>query len=692
MLKKITPLLLTLLLLASPLAAQIDRSEPPEAKPAQPLEFGDYKVKTLKNGLTLILVEDHKLPRMTAYLLVERKPIQEGDKKGYVNLAGQMLRQGTENIPKDSLDRTIDFLGADLSTSSNSVYVSGLSKYNERLIKILADVVLNPAFPQEEFDKLKKQALSGIESAKDNPDALSSRLFNHTLYGGDHPYGELETEQTLNNIKLEDCRKFYNTYWAPNKSYLAIIGDIKSGKTKRWVKKYFGDWPEKDVPEPQYADPELPGQAVVNIINRSSSTQTKLQLGNTIELTPGDSDILPLRLANQILGVGSMGRLFQNLREDKGYTYGAYSNYDADEVIGEFSAGASVRTAVTDSAVSQFLLEFDSLRSHPVSQEELESAKNFITGSFGRSLESPQTLASFALNIRRYNLPENYYETYLERLDKVSAEQVRAAAQQYIKPDSLIITAVGKGSVIGEKLKAFGPVHYFNFQGDTVEAPNLPVPEGLTASKVLQAYVAARGGQEKLDAVKDLTMNMKASIQGMPPNMKATSTIKRLRPNYYLSELEVTGMGVVNKQLYDGEKGVVSGMRGTQTLEGEKLESLKTSARFFLESQYEDLEYQVALTGAELVNGKKAYALKVTAPNGDTHTDYYAAESGLKIKDVSSQETPQGTVTTVRYYSDYRPVNGVLFPYEIKVTSPQEITLEVQDIKVNKGLSPDDFQ
>ncbi|MDR9373535.1 MAG: pitrilysin family protein [Schleiferiaceae bacterium] len=692
MLKRITNLLLIITMTCGALTAQIDRSQPPEAKPAKPLEFGKYKVKTLKNGLTLILVEDHKLPRTTAYMVVDRKPVQEGDKAGYVSLAGQMLRQGTQNLPKDSLDKTIDYLGADLSTSSSSAYVSGLSKYNERLIQLLADVALNPAFPKEEFDKLKKQSLSNIESARDNPDQLSARLFNHTLYGGNHPYGELETKETLENIELEDCRNYYQKYWAPNRTYLAIIGDIKKWKTKRWVKKYFGDWEEKEVPQPQYESPKVPSEPIVNIINRSSSSQTKLKLGNTIDLKPGEADVLPLRLANQILGVGSMGRLFQNLREDKGFTYGAYSSYDTDKLVGEFSAGADVRTEVTDSAVSEFLAEFDSLRTQPVSSKELQGAKNYIAGGFGRSLESPQTLARFALNIERYDLPENYYETYLERMDKVTAEGVREAAAQYIKPEKLTITAVGKGAVIGEKLEAFGTVHYFNFEGDTVEAPNLPVPEGLSAQEVIQSYVKALGGQEKLDAVTDLTMHMNASIQGLPPTMEATSTVKRKRPNYYLNQVEVSGMGTVNKQLYDGEKGVVSGMRGTKTLEGEELAELKNSARFFIETQYQDLNYKMELTGAEMVEDQKAYAVKITAPNGLSHTDYYAAESGLKVKEVSSQETPQGNVTSVTFYGDYQEVGGVMFPHEIKVTSPQKVTLDVKEIKVNESLSEEDFQ
>ncbi len=689
--KKIFLTLLAAVFAASSFA-QLDRSVRPEAAPAEPLDFGKYKVYELDNGITLVVVSNDKLPRVTFRMLVDVDPILEGEKAGYVSMAGSLLRQGTNNRTKDELDEEIDFMGASLFTGSSLVYASGLSKYSEKLMALMADVALNPSFPQEEFDKLMKQQKSGIESSKDDPDALSSRLFNATVYGQNHPYGELLTEETLDNITVDDCRNFYNTYWAPNRTYIAVVGDIKARKAKKLVKEYFGDWERKEVPTHKYPAPPQPTGKMVNVINRSNSSQTVLRLGNTIDLKPGDPDIVKLALANQILGGGSLGRLFQNIREDKGYTYGAYSSYDDDRLIGEFSANASVRNEVTDSAITEFLYEFNRLRDEPVSEEDLRAAKNYIAGSFGRSLESPQTLASFALNILRYNLPEDYYENYLNRMDALTAEEVQAAAQKYMKTDAMIITAVGKGSEIGDKLEAFGPVQYYNFQGEEVEAPSMPVPEGVTAQSVIADYIKAIGGEEKLAKVKDITMKMSAEIAGMPPSMEASATIMRKRPNLFFNELSLSGMGVLQKQVYNGKTGKVSSMQGEQTLEGEELEQLKAAGEFFVERKYEELGYTLELEGMEMLDGEKAYVLKVTSPGDDVSTQYYSAETGLKLREASTIETPQGEVTTAQVYSNYEEKEGVKFPMQMKVEGPQKLTMTVQEIKVNSGLKTSDFK
>lgn len=691
--KKLISLFSAVLIGASAFA-QLDRSVRPEPAPAAELEFGEYDLYELDNGLKVIVVENDKLPRITYSLIVDRMPIKEGDKAGYVGLAGELLRQGTTNRSKDQLDEEIDFIGANLSTSSSSIYVSGLSKYNEKLLELMADVALNPAFPEAEFEKLKKQSLSGIESAKDDPDALSARLFNATVYGTDHPYGELTTESTYENVSLEDCKNYYQNYWAPNKTYIAVVGDIKARKAKKLIKKYFGDWERKEVPEPSYEEPASPKGKVVNIINRSNSSQTVLRLGNTMQLKPGASDVVKLDLTDQILGGGSLGRLFQNIREDKGYTYGAYSSYDDDRLIGEFSASASVRTEVTDSAIDEFLYEFDRIRTEPVSDADIQAAKNYIAGSYGRSLESPQTMASFALNIQRYDLPEDYYENYLKRLEALTSADIMEAAKKYIKTDAMTITAVGKGSVIGEKLEKYGPVTYYNYKGEKVDPPSMPLPEGLTAEKVIEDYIEALGGSENLAKIDDITMQMSVSMSQLPPGMSMNATVKRKRPHYFLNVIEMTGQGTLQKMLFTGDEAFTSSMMGGDTAytEGSEFEAMKDQAQFFPEERFKELGYEMKLTGMEMVEGEKAYAVEVTNPAGETSTHYYSEESHLKIREVSTQETPQGEVSQQTDYMDYQDVEGVKFPYVMKQTAgPQKITLNVTELKVNSGLKESEF-
>jgi predicted Zn-dependent peptidase len=640
--------------------------------------------------LKIIVVKNDKLPRVSFSLVVDRDPFLEGDKAGFVSLAGSLMRNGTINRTKEQLDKEVDFIGATLFTGATNAYASGLSKYSEEIISLMADVALNPSFPQEEFDKLKKQSLTGIESAKDDPNSLSSRLSNSSLYSLDHPYGELETEASINNITIEDCKSFYNENWSPNQAYIVVVGDIKAKKAKKLIKKYFGEWASKEVSTREYEMPAKPSKSVVNIINRNSSVQTVIRLANTIDLQPGSEDIVAVQLMNQILGGGSMGRLFQNIREDKAYTYGAYSQYDSDELVGSFSANASVRNEVTDSSVVEFIKEFKRLQTEKVSEQELQDAKNNIIGSFGRNLERPQTIASFALNIARYNLPEDYYKTYLQRLGAVSADDIMAASKKYINSDALIITAVGKAADIASKLEQFGEVKYYDFNGLETGAPSFPVPAGVTAESVISGYINAIGGQDNLAKVKDISIMMSASISGMP--MEATAKTLKKRPNLFLTEMNVVGFGTVQKVYFDGKKGESSGMQGSAVLEGDELEEIKNQGAFFGEAEYLSKGYELNLVAINMVEGEEAYTLEVDK-NGEVQTEYYSVKTGLKLREESTTEGPQGEMTVSQDYSDYRAVEGVMLPFKINISQgAQKIEMITTEAKINSGLKKSDFK
>lgn len=688
--KKIFSIVLTLAL-AFGATAQLDRSVRPEAGPAPELDFGKYKVYEMDNGLKLIVVEDHKLPRIRINLLVDRDPIFEGEKAGYVSMAGEMLRQGTTNRPKDQLDEEIDFIGASLNTSSTGINASGLSKYTEKLMEMVADVALNPAFPQDEFDKIKKQTKSGVESEKDDPDAIAENVFRAMLYGKEHPYGEMMTVETVENVELEDCKTYYNNYWVPNGSYIAIVGDIKPKDAKKLVKKYFADWEMGNVPQNVFETPKPADGMEISFVNRESSVQSVVSIGNVIELKPGSPDEVKLRLANQILGGGSLGRLFQNIREDKAYTYGAYSSYDDDRLVGQFSASASVRNEVTDSAVIEFYKEFERIRTEPVTETELKGAKAAIIGAFGRSLENPSTVAQFALNIQRYDLPEDYYETYLSKLEATTAEEVMAVSKKYISTDNSHLVVVGKASDVAADLKAMGNLTYYDLEANVTGEPSMPVPDGLTADSVVNMYIKAIGGEENLKKVKDITMKTDVQISGAP--MTINGTIVRKKPDMYKMELVASGMGTIMKQVYNGEKGKMSGMQGTQELEGEDLEDMAQQAKFNKELDYLGEDYELKLTKVANVGDEKAYVMEVTDSKGNTHTEYYSVESGLKIKTESTEETEQGPMTNAQVFSDYKEVNGVKYPYTMNIEAgPQKIKMKVTEIKVNSGVKDSQFE
>ena len=670
--------------------AQIDRSVQPQAGPAREPQIAEYESFTLDNGLKVFVVENHKLPRVTFSLVIDRDPVKEGQKAGMVQLAGDLIRRGTNSRTKDQIDEQIDFMGASLSTYSTGVYASSLSKYSEEVLEIMADVIMNASFPQEEFEKLLTQAKSGLESQKDDPSAIMNKVFQAMIYGKDHPYGEMMTEQTLENISVEDCKNYYSTYFRPNTAYLAVVGDVKPRKVKKLLKRYLGDWENQVVPEHQYKFPVAPPKTMVAFVNRDASVQSVIKIGNTIDLEPGNSDIEAVRVMNQILGGGSSGRLFRNLREDKAFTYGAYSSFDSDPLVGNFSASASVRNDVTDSAVTEFLYEFNRIRTEPVSEEELEAAKNNLAGSFGRSLESPNTVTSFAINIARYGLPKDYYNNYLKRLSAVTVEDVQRVANKYIHAESLVIGVVGRGSEVAGGLEKFGELKYFTPEAEPTSAPSLPVPDGVTADKVLSDYFAALGGLDKIKAVKSMKMTAEVSVPGMP----APLTMKRIQkvPGLFSEKTLMNGQ-VVQERTLNGEKASSTQMGQEKPMDEEAVAQMKKEASvIFDEVNYLSEDYSLTLDHMSMVNGNKAYVMTVKNSDGEEKTLYFDEESGLLVKSESSQETPRGPISVSTQYEDYQENNGVKYAMKmVQKVGPQTITIDVKELEINGKVSTSDL-
>ena len=682
--------LLALLGLSVSYAQDLDRSQIPAPGPAPEIQITTPPSFTLDNGLRVFVVENHKLPQVTFSLFLDLDPFTEGATMGYTSLAGQLMGTATASRTKDEIDDEVDFLGASLSVSSSGAFASSLTRHTEKLLEILSDVMINAKFTEEEFEKAKKQTLSGLASQKDSPEAIMDNIARQVIYGKDHPYGEFETEETVGNISLEQCREYYKTYFKPNKGYMTVSGDINLEKAKGLVEKYFSAWEKAEVPSHAYDMPVAPKSTQVSLVNRSSAVQSNIEVTYPVDQKPGSPDAIPASVMDNILGGGFSGRLFANLREDKAFTYGAYSSLDTDEWVGSFSASASVRNAVTDSAIHEFLYEMKRIAEEEVSQEELDRMIAYMSGSFARQLENPQTLSRFATNIERYNLPKDYYQNYLKNLSAVTIKDIQRVAKKYIRPENAHIVIVGNVADMAESLSKYGPITWYDMDGNSYDpAEKAATPAGLTPEAVIQKYIAAIGGEDALDNIKDISYEMGMSMQGMDISLEQ----KMMRPNRMM--MVVSGMGqVFQKIVTDGERGKMSGMQGEQVLEGDELEELKAQGNIFPETSYAKDGYKLALKGTDKVGGKEAYILEVESPSGKKSTEYYAVESGLKLKEIAVQEGPQGaTMTQSTEYGDYQEVDGVKFPHSIKQNlGPQLMDIQVKSITVNSGLSKDDFK
>jgi zinc protease len=686
-------LILNIILLGCliPLSAQIDRSKAPEPGPAPQIQIGDYQTFTLDNGMKVIVVENDKIPVVSFQLTLDIDPVMEREAKGYVSMAGSLMRSGTSSRSKPEIDEEIDFLGASLSTYSTGMFASSLTRHTHSLLDLMSDILLNPTFPQEELEREINQAITGLSTVITDPDAMVSNVSTVLVYGENHPYGEITTMESVANIKRDMLVEYYNSYFKPGVAYMVIVGDIGTGQARDLMNRYFGRWQPGDVPSHTYETPVPPDGNQVAIADRAGAVQSIISVTYPVVLRPGDPDAIQVSVMNSILGGGVFsGRLMQNLREEKGYTYGARSSLSSDRLVGRFNARTEVRNNVTDSTVTEILYEMERIVREPVDKECLELVKNFLNGSFARSLESPRTIANFALNIERYNLPGDYYDTYLERLSRVTTEDVHRVARHYIKPENNYIVVGGNKSAIADALCRFsndGQILAFDPFGRKLEEAE-ELPTGLTAEEVIGNYISAVGGADKMAAIEDITLNMNASMQGMTLSMK----IIQKAPNKYRMEMSL-GENIMQQQVFDGTRGRASGMQGNMELEGEMLEEMKLQAAINPELTYTERGYTLNLEGVENLKGGKAYKVTITSPRNAAITEFFSAESGLKVRTIATQDSPMGAMTQITDYEDYREVEGIKFPFLIKQqVGSQSFDMEVQSIEINRGLDDELFR
>ncbi len=666
-------------------AEKLDRSKVPAAGPAPKIQIGQYQQFQLDNGLKVIVVENHKLPRVSYNINLDNDPLQEGAKAGYISLAGGLIQTGTKTKSKAQIDESVDYMGASLSTSSGGVYGSCLTKHTDNFLALMSDVLLNPSFPQEEFDKAKKQQLSGLTSEKTDPDGISGKLSAVLNYGSKHPYGEITTEETVNNITRDDMVNYYNSYFKPNVAYLIIVGDITVDQAKAQAQKYFGNWKSGNISSREYAVPQAPAKNRVAFVPITGAVQSVVDVTYPIDLKPGTQDAIVASVLNNILGgSGFQARLMQNLREDKAYTYGAYSNISPDEFVGSFSAGASVRNTVTDSSITQILYEMQRLVDEKVPDSMLQTVKNIMTGSFSRSLERPQTIAGFAYSIEKYKLPKDYYETYLQKLSAITADDVQTLAKRVIKPSNAYITVVGNKEVI-PSLEKFGKVEMYSEDGSAY-VDLRPAPLGVTPKAVLENYIKSIGGKEALAKVKsyEQTGTMSMAMVPAPLNM-----VVKMKDNSKLKmNISMSGMEIM-KQVYDGKKGAMVQMGQASAMEEAELAEMKVQADLSAPLNYDKYGITATLKGVGSINKEDAYVIELTKPGGTITTEYYSINTGLLIKSITVTD---GEVSET-IYKKYGTSGAIKFASEYTTSAGgQQMDFAISEMKLNPKIDDKEFE
>lgn len=430
----------------------------------------------LSNGIEVILHENHKLPTFDMQMVIQSGGMTDAsDAIGAAQFTSSLLREGTKTRSSKQIAEQIDLLGASLSANSglssltSTVNASGLTDNFDQILELFVDVILNPSFPDDEFNKLRSRTRANLQSQRSNPGFLASEKFSKVIYG-DHPASRASvTVQDLERLSPAVLQKFHSTYYRPGNAFLTIVGDVKATDVVSKLEKAFASWQKTAVPPTSVPKAAAVGPTKIYLIHRPASVQTSLRLGNqSIERT--DPDYPALQVMNLILGGGGSARLFLNLREDKGYTYGAYSNVSSFKYRGTFQASTDVRTEVTDGSMKELLYELKRIRDERVSEKDLENAKRQIIGGFALQLEFPQSVISNAVTLKLYNLPADYWDNYPQLISAVTVDDVQRVARKYVDIDHLQIVAVGDAQKIGEALKKYGTVETFDIDGKPLKS------------------------------------------------------------------------------------------------------------------------------------------------------------------------------------------------------------------------------
>ena len=656
-------------------AQKIDLNAMPKPGPTPAINIAKPKTFQLSNGLTVMVVENNKLPRVSANLSMDRPPYHEGNVTGVSEIMAEQFENGTTNIGKDEFNKKVDFLGANLNFSSSGAFASSLSKYFPEVLGLMADAIINPKFSAEEIQNSKERAIESLKSDDKNASSIAARVSNALQYGKNTSRGEFETVESINKIQLADVQNIYKKYYAPDNAYLVIVGDVKYDQVKPLIEKAFSGWKKSNTAFTALEPASNVAKTEINVVDVPSAVQSVVSVGNLNTLKMKDPNYFPATIANYILGGGGEARLFMNLREKNGFTYGAYSSMSASKYSPNFSAQASVRNEVTDKAVKEFMNELNAIST--VKPEELENAKAKLKGNFIMSLEKPETIARFALNQKVQDLPSDFYTNYLKSIDKVTAADVTSAVKATILPNQSRIFIAGKASDISEGLEKLGyPVKYFDKEANPVAKPAAQkVDAGVTIGSVADKYINAIGGLAAVQKINSISSEATTKVQGMEMNMKM------IQAKEGKMAMNISMMGnTVQKIVFDGKDGYMEVQGKKVPLSDKQKAEMSDEKELFPEINFaKSTEYKLA--GIEKYNNEDSYVVK-----GAKDTYYYSVKTGLKTGEVKSGE--QGSTPTS--YADYKDVSGVKLPHTIiQNMGGMDINLAVKSYQINQAKDSD---
>ena len=685
------------------------------AKPHEELTFEPIQFKPpvpqrheLSNGMVLYLLEDHELPVFDISGLVKTGTIYDpADKIGLASICASVMRTGgTISREPDALNEELESMAASvevgMSPEYGSVSLSTMAEDIEKGLEIFADVLRNPAFREDKLELRKHQAIEGIRRRNDNPIQLAWRNFSAILYGTDHPFGWYSEIEDLESIAVDNLKAFHAKYYQPNNIMLAITGDFETDTLIAQIEKVFEGWENSEIEFPHIAAVENAPKPSVNYILKDLP-QTTMLIGHFgIKRTPDFPDFFALRVMNDILGEGGFtSRLMKEVREKHGLAYmvGSLMQTSFYTNPGEWFAYSQTRSEKTAEAISLIISIVRDLGENPVSAEELQLTKDSLINSFVFGFESSSQIAFQQMMLAYRGFAPDFLETYTDNIAKVTAEDVQAVAQKYLHPDALTIVTVGNQDNFDRPLSEFGEVNEIKIK-QPEPLPAEPMPEATEddvakAKEILAAAVAAHGGLDKLQAVKNTVAQSNGTVHTPGGKMDLQVSFYHSYPDKFRQELD-TPQGKVS-YVYDGEAAFAMSPTGTQPLPPEMVTSLidtifRDTIPLLTNLTQNDIPVQYA--GTEKVLGEPASVLIVKQPSGEMLKLFISENTHHVVKN-AFRDTVQGvTVNKETVFSDYRDVNGIKVAYHFvqNINGEPYTESRINSVKLNAELDDSLFE
>lgn len=440
---------------------EIFRSHAPAPLQPRPIVIPAARETVLSNGLTIVVVEDGRLP-LVSYRLAFRVggAFDPPGLPGLTDLLAGLLPEGTESKSSREIADEVARMGASLSAGATSDYTivaaSALSQFNDQILGLMAEVVLQPSFPENEVELAKQNTKESLRQQRAQPSFLASEMVSRVMYG-DHPYSIVApTPESIDRSSREEFVKFHRARFVPNNAVFIVVGDVKYEQIVKQLESHFSTWERGADLVTNFPAPPVRTRRTAYLVDRRGSAQSNIVVANSGILRTS-TDYFPMLLMHTVLGANASSRLFMNLREEKGYTYGAYTNLDARRTAGTFRATAEVRTPVTGDSLKEFFYELDRIRNELVSDKEINDAKSYLTGVFPIRLETQEGLTDQLVQIKMLNLPDDYLQHYRDRVQAVTVAEIQRVASKYVKPDEAAVIIVGDGTSVLEQIKPYCP-------------------------------------------------------------------------------------------------------------------------------------------------------------------------------------------------------------------------------------------